>query len=185
MYIITEGENTEPSYFENIVTQLRDKLKVKVKIEIAFHSSIFYMLKKARAVELESGDEVWIVLDRDENFHHAEDMKLLADWEKESKQHHVALTNPRFEFWLLLHFEESPSKQHALSDSYLEEKGYIPNFFQNGKRINSDTPLSLDLLQNAIRRAKKGACPTPQKPDCVGSGMYKLMLRLMRLARGA
>lgn len=175
VYVITEGQNTEPSYLENIKSQLKNKLNAHIKIESAKHSSISYLLKKAKTYEPEEEDELWIVLDRDEGFHNALGYKELAEWEQESEQHHVALSNPRFEYWLLLHFEENPSPSDAKRESYLEEKGYIPGYVKNGKKISGNFLIPLDRVCLATKRAEASDFPTPQHPGTIGSGMHPLM----------
>lgn len=58
--------------------------------------------KALREEDFRKGDEAWLVVDVD-SYDTSELMQLVA-WEKESPQHHVAISNPKFELFLALHF---------------------------------------------------------------------------------
>ncbi len=115
IYVVPEGELTERSYIDHIVDLLADELlDVNIKYQNPKNTTIPALLKAAQNIQKQPGDEIWIVLDRDEgNRKEEKQWKDLAGWEKESSNHHVAISNPRFEYWLLFHFEETPKKRRC------------------------------------------------------------------------
>ena len=182
--VVSEGKLTERSYMDLIVDLLADELSdVNIKYQKPKITTIPALLKSAQDIQGQPGDEIWIVLDRDEgNRKDEKQWKDLARWEKESSNHHVAISNPRFEYWLLFHFEEAPKKEDAKSDFYFVKKGYFPKYDRKKRVPSNKEKINLNTLNLAIKRAKKHPCPTPQNPECVGTGMYKLMQSVLKIA---
>ena len=56
-----------------------------------------------RAEEFREGDEAWIIVDVD-TWDETEFSQLL-DWTKKDPRHHLAISNPKFELFLIMHFE--------------------------------------------------------------------------------
>jgi hypothetical protein len=110
--IVCEGEATEPGYFRSLLQELRAR---SVSVEIKEKSGVPKTLVE-RAVELKKNaerdakreedaglryDEVWCVFDRD---HHP---NLPAAFQQaHANGLHVAFSNPCFELWILLHFQD-------------------------------------------------------------------------------
>jgi len=107
--ISCEGQNTEPQYFRTI----KNKLNISVLIEIDIvprdnKSAPKYVLSGLQEhIEDKYGykkdyDQMWLVLDREKVV--ARKTEILEILPKcEEKGFSIALTNPAFEFWLLLH----------------------------------------------------------------------------------
>ncbi|MFF2329165.1 MULTISPECIES: RloB family protein [unclassified Streptomyces] len=114
-----EGERTEDQYFKGLRTELRTlpvaiclggehgepKSLVKAAIE---HKKRALRSASDRWMEY---DEVWCVIDVEAPVPH----EGLADALKLAGQHgiEVALTNPCFELWLLLHFKDVSADVHV------------------------------------------------------------------------
>ena len=184
IYIVSEGKLTEISYMDLIVDLLADELSdVNIKYQKPKITTIPALLKSAQDIQGQPGDEIWIVLDRDEgNRKDEKQWQELAHWESESSNHHIAISNPRFEYWLLFHFEEAPRKEDAKSDSYFVKKSYFPKYDRKKRVPSNKGKINLKTLDLAIKRAKKHPCPTPQNPECIGTGMYKLMQSVLKVA---
>ena len=184
IYVVPEGSLTERSYIDHIVDLLADELiDVNIKYQNPKNATIPALLKAAQNIQKQPRDEIWIVLDRDEgNRKDEKQWKNLARWEKESSHHHVAISNPRFEYWLLFHFEETPKKEDAMSDFYFVKKGYFKKYDRKKRVPSNKEKINLKTLNLAITRAKKYPCPTPQNPECVGTGMYMLMQGVLKTA---
>lgn len=60
--------------------------------------------KALRENDFRVGDEAWLVVDVDE-WSEAELVELLA-WEASDARHHLAVSNPKFELFLVMHFEK-------------------------------------------------------------------------------
>lgn len=58
--------------------------------------------KMLKDEDFRKGDVAWLVVDVDS--YDASELKQLVDWERESPRHHVAISNPKFELFLVLHF---------------------------------------------------------------------------------
>ena len=180
-FFITEGEETEKSYLDIAY----DRLNLRELCTFCFRhdkSSIESMLTEALKVESSTkfkpkqGDEIWIILDQDEESHPPLQLKQLSAWEKEKEYRHVVISSPRFEYWLLWHFEQRPSRANSLSDTYVCNR--VPNF----KKIPLASPLfNSENIQIATTRATKSQYPTCDIPNVLGSGMGVLLSRLFNL----
>ena len=116
--LFCEGANTEPDYFYALERVVKNRL-----LEIEYDSPAgvpFTIAEKAvgRAKRLgirrgrssfEEGDQVWAVFDRDE---HPRFEEAVALCERNGVK--VARSNPCFEVWLILHYEDwhKPSGRH-------------------------------------------------------------------------
>lgn len=89
-------------------------------------------------------DEFCILIDRDTGSHSSEDMNFILQYCKE-KNYRCFITNPCFEFWLLLHF----------SDVYEEYSDQLDLIRENKKVSNAHTFVSNELSAKA-HHGKKG-----------------------------
>jgi hypothetical protein len=115
--IVCEGERTEPEYFEGFARACRNS---RVRIRVAEEHGVPRTLvttakryKKAAEADAKRGgddhlayDAVWCVFDVD-------DHPQVADARQMARANGIelAISNPCFELWLLLHFRESPGMQ--------------------------------------------------------------------------
>ena len=110
--VVTEGEKTEPNYFRDLkeLDSIVPNCNVKIHKCKKGGSAKELLEKMEYAItkeELESDDQAWIVVDNDEKdkYQKSEIDQLLA-WRMENKDiYRLAVSNPNFEFWLLLHFD--------------------------------------------------------------------------------
>ena len=108
--IVCEGERTEKGYFNH----LRVSRRIPIELEIEAGGTPKRLveqaskMKKQAAKEAErdrdenlSFDEVWCVFDVDEH-------PLVADAKQQARDNGIALaiSNPCFELWVLLHFQD-------------------------------------------------------------------------------
>ena len=102
--------------------------------------------------QLRDGDYLWIVVDRDERSE--EEIELCRRWAQDSKdspgQHKgFSLSNPKFEFWLLLHFEDGV--RHTTSKACLSAlRAHLPEYDKSLSRSDFDET----SISAAIQRAK-------------------------------
>lgn len=179
LFFVTEGETTEKAYLKIVWNRLglREGFTPRFCHE---KSSIPSMLETARKAERNSifnaakGDEIWIILDHDEQCHIPSQFRELAAWENAKPYRHVALSTPRFEFWLLMHVDEKPSKERCMSDDYMQQR--IPHF--KNLPIHSKI-FSKDSILSAMKRANAGRIPTCEHASVVGSGFGRLIERLL------
>ncbi len=98
MLIVCEGENTEPSYFDQL------KFKSATIETVGEGYNTVSLIKRAEFFAQENSyDEVWCVFDKD-NFSDYSFNKAITMAEK--KGFNVAYSNQAFEYWLILHFND-------------------------------------------------------------------------------
>jgi hypothetical protein len=192
LYVIAvEGDKTEPSYFRFF----RDELDtVAIGIEIIppeSKSAPQHVLKKIQDYlknpSPNGTSECWIVIDRDQWT-----VKTLDDVVKTCQENKIGLcvSNPAFEFWLLLHFENGaeiePAEIHSDNRSAktckerLRDMQYLPRFSKN-KLTNDQWVVLHSRLKDAIQHAK--ALDSPLCEDYpkqrIGSTVYRLVEKLI------
>ena len=105
-------------------------------------------VKYEREIDLkpEDNDEVWIIIDADKN--QKKDLEALFNWEKKAKHRGLAFSNPKFEYWLLMHFDKGNNLKTPKScDERLRK--FLPNYSKN----NLNTKILEDKAQKAISNA--------------------------------
>lgn len=116
--IVTEGSQTEPKYFEHYRTrQTNIDIRVVPSRSSAGETDYISLIRKAieyqvgDQLSVANGDAVWVVADGDVNYHNPDPVEsknkqlLKARKLAESKDIQMAISNPCFEFWYLLHFQ--------------------------------------------------------------------------------
>ena len=98
-------------------------------------------------------------------------LQVLCDWASSRENYGLAVSNPKFEYWLLLHFEEGKgvSTSRACSEKL---KTHLPNYDKGvlGARISEEQ------VQQAVGRAKR----RDQHGESIGSTVYKLVERILQ-----
>ena len=125
---------------------------------------------------LQPGDELWLVVDVDQWTD--EQLMDLFTWAKEAKAEvarGVAVTNPKFEYWLLLHFEDNPPSTCRACCEHLNR--YLPNY---DKSIPAGA-FNVENVRMAIERARRGDVPPAVAyPHETGrTTVYRLAERLL------
>lgn len=116
--IVCEGSVTEPEYFDGFWRCCHNpRVKVHVPKDHGVPKTLVGIAKdlknEALALAQEQGDDnlafdaVWCVHDVDDH-PHLHEAREMAD----ANGIELAISNPSFELWLLLHFRDSPGMQH-------------------------------------------------------------------------
>lgn len=159
VYIFTEGEETEPNYFECKKKEIRSS-NVKIKIKGVGHNTVslvdyakeFVAIMDIKIDSSMGGDECWVVFDKD-NYNADFDRAISV---AESAGFKVAYSNECFELWLLLHFN--------FIDAAIGRKEYKEKLDEKINKINGQDyqknsknmyELIAHLEKDAIRNAKK------------------------------
>jgi len=174
--ISTEGEKTEPIYFEefhpgrdggyriHILRTLNGKSCPREVLE-----RLIQYEKKAR---LGSNTEYWAVIDRD-----AWSAAELDDVSREIAKHenyHLALSNPCFELWLWLHLRHNRpfNGRQDCQRSLIRE---WPDFVKG----DYDASKLMPMVQQACERAKElDVAPDAKWPEEQATWFYRLIERL-------
>jgi len=137
--IVCEGENTEPSYF--------DQFKLSTADIKAIGKGFNTVSLVRDAIKLKSKDykQVWCVFDKDD-FKDADFNKAIALAEKEGLK--IAYSNQAFEYWLILHFEDHQGGAMNRKDYDKKINSYIKPLGSKYDGNNSKVvePLFFDLM---------------------------------------
>lgn len=204
-YLIFEGSHTEVKYFEGI-SDNRKVLGINNFIEIVIlhkdgelesHSNPKNLLslvneKKAQLVESDDYDEevdhFVIVFDRD-SFKTANDYSEYVSLA--SGDNILAVTNPCFEIWLLLHYDKSVEEHIICNQEKILQNKKVSNkhtftssLFSDVSGINSKSNLNFDKLKDlvgtAIIQEKKISQGINEMAKEIGSNIGVLIEELKR-----
>ncbi|MCH5264517.1 MAG: RloB domain-containing protein [Lachnospiraceae bacterium] len=163
--IVTEGECTEPFYFQGLQKQIRDGIGGVVDVVELPRIDIYgegYSTSKL----IEKTDEIvsranvmyqniWVVFDKDD----------FGDFDKaikegEERGYRVAWSNPSFEYWLYLHFHFSDSALHRADWNRKLNEIFAEYHLGNGEYQKNDTNIhslvdQYDGVNTAIKNAKR------------------------------
>jgi hypothetical protein len=184
--IAVEGEKTEARYFaalEERAVVHPSRVKLHVLPASEGRSAPSHVLERldgaARELRLQDFDETWLVIDRDRWTD-----KMLAEVATGARQreHQLAVSNPCFELWLLLHV--SDAGEAGTCDEYAGRfRAAVGGWSKTGPM-----PERLDAaaVRAAITRADAlddGA--SDGWPQAIGTHVHRLVRRLLEIAPGA
>lgn len=195
--IASEGKDTERIYFTALAKEYTNP-RVHVHIlerseNEQNNSSPEHVLKQLNdyksQYELEADDELWLVVDKDQ----WED-KMLSRVATECALEvsmHMALSNPCFELWLLLHLEDVASltpEEHTLwmenrrksknADPYLKVR--LRQKMGTYHESSYDALTLIAHIEDAIERARAlDKTPTDRWPQTLGTRVYLLAESVM------
>jgi hypothetical protein len=174
LYVIAaEGVKTEPQYFA-LLDDLQAIVRVtclKDKNNSAPPQVLKRMAKHLREQGLKNSDQAWLVVDKD-NWTDSQ-LQELYNWSQQARNYGFALSNPNFEYWLLLHFEDATglSGPHDCSNRL---RNHLPDY---DKGINA-RKISKTMIDVAISRAAaRDNPPCEDWPRNIGTTVYRLGLR--------
>lgn len=189
--IATEGELTEPIYFEDLALDERyrhPRVTIKVLHTIDGCSAPSHVIKRLdkirREQKLYEGDELWLVLDKDRwNETQLSEVAQLAN----QKGYKLAESNPCFEIWLLVHHRSLGS--YTMSELNELQENRKERFRARRRRLelelidicgsynkeNLNTSDYIPFVTDAIANARNAdSHPTDRWLNQIGSRVYKL-----------
>ncbi|MDP8246731.1 MAG: RloB family protein [Candidatus Tritonobacter lacicola] len=177
MYIIaTEGAKSEPQYFD-LFNSKNATIHIKCLKNRGHGRDPVKVLKELKQYindeGIRAGDEAWAVVDRDQWTD--EQLNELHQWRQSAENYGLAVSNPKFEYWLLLHFEEGSgvTSSRACTDRLLR---YLPHYEKGHIEVDK----LLLGIQSAITRAKqKDHPPCTDWPRNTGTTVYRLVEKLL------
>lgn len=174
--IATEGCLTEPSYFN----KFKKGSDVVIEIVKSGHDSsperVLKSLKKyLKNRPLDKGEEAWLIIDRDTwPSEQIEDVYRALSQMRPKGQYHLALSNPKFEFWILLHFEDGNGVR-TNTDCDQRLKKHLHDY----KKDLSCWHPSISDVRHAIERAKRMDEKECDWPRNRGTTVYRLVEKLI------
>ena len=163
--IVTEGEKSEPKYFEHFRTRQNNvEVRVVPNSKNGGKTDYLNLIRKASRICKEddlspkSGDSVWIVADGDVNYQAADAIKkknaalTQARATAEKEAYSLLISNPCFELWYLLHLRYTTAHlpDYDAVKKALEQAG-IKDYEKHNdlyEQLDSET-------LEAIKRAKR------------------------------
>ena len=169
--IAVEGEKTEPLYFSifNDDSRVVHVRCLEGKTESAPPHVLRRMVRYLadEEADLKKTDEAWLVVDKDQ--WSEQQLLPLHQWVSKRKRNGpergFAVSNPSFEYWLLLHFEDG-NDIADLRQCIHRLRHHLP---ESGKSIDPQG-FSEEMILKAVERARKRNNPPctdwPRNPGC-------------------
>lgn len=191
--IVTEGAVTEPLYF----TSLRSEYKLSV-IDVAIVGEgaspitvvdraitlreertreVRRALRRGELAEL-AFDEVWCVFDVEVSHENASLARAID--RAVDRQINLAVSNPAFEFWLLLHFTDTTRSFRNADEVRRVLKDYDPVYEKNEDcfpRLRAHTTDAIARAERILRGAADNTFPHPS------TTVYKLVQVIQGMGR--
>lgn len=167
-WVSAEGTGTEYDYFSMDVFK---EAPVSIKSPRNIHpkkrepSQVLKRLKEQLAKEdFRKGDEAWVVVDVD-TWSESE-LDELYRWEASDPRHHVAVSNPKFELFLLMHYDDAKG---CTTPSKVDDKlkGYFPRYNKrlSPRQFNEGQVRMAIQRSRAKRGSSEGRLPAPGSTD--------------------
>lgn len=193
--VATEGRYTEPIYFEALSEELdHTKVHLEVLTKDNNNSSPRAVLEQLNAFaenySLDEEDELWMVIDRDYQAWSEKMIKEVAQICHQKAGYFLALSNPCFELWLILHLVDvttlAPKIQELLfqnkkvSSNKTYSKKMLADYLGGFKEADYPAQKLIPNVQDAIERAKKlDLHPNHRWPDYLSSRLDLLLESLL------
>lgn len=190
-----EGNITEEKYFSEFKnsSKFNDELiylhllKRSADDTNSAPNHVFSKLKKEAKDEFnfKKGDELWMIIDTDRWKNIPKIIEACNDLENMF----VAVSNPCFEFWLLLHIKDIQEYNEDELELLLKNKKAGNRNFVDTKiveivgsynKTNLKTEDFLPHIDTAVLRAKNLDQPQEEYPTKLGSHIYKLIEKLKK-----
>ncbi len=192
-----EGNETEPTYFEALKKNYRfnkDRIEIvslrrDAKDTKSAPKYVFENLEKIKdEYDLGNNDELWMIIDRDRNGKNIEKYSAKC---KATLNFYFALSNPCFEFWLLLHLKDTTeftedelslifeNRKVGRKKTYL--KKLLSDILPDGyNETNLKPERFLQHIEDAIFRAKNMNVDGEDYPKNLGTDVYKLIEKVIQ-----
>ena len=188
--IVSEGKNTEPSYFRQF------RLSSATIVTVGAGCETIRVVERAEKEAAQNGpfDQVWVVFDKDDfpaaNFDN-------AIFKAEHLGFGVAYSNQAFEYWLVLHFEDHQGgamhrdDYHEKLNTYLAPHGLFydgeaSKTVENGffdLMMATDPRTKLRRVDVAIQRAARIFNARDQKSPAAeesSTAVFKLVVEILK-----
>lgn len=184
--IATEGEATEPLYFEELAQNDRFRhpsIEIKVLPTKHGRSAPRHVIRRLDEIRRQhgiyEGDELWLVIDKD-RWGDAQ-LSQIAQLASQ-KDYKIADSNPCFELWLVLHFKslfelddyicEAEAIKCSDVTNWLKEEECDPSF----NKAEYETSKYYDRIRTGIKNARQTDIRSDDRfLNQIGSRVYRLV----------
>ena len=181
--IATEGHHTERQYFEGLrnkwgLSRLQFKILERDNPTTSSPDHVLAQISRYKSKHgLRQRDELCLVIDRDRwTDANLSDIARKCD----QQQYFLALSNPCFEIWLLLHFEDingkSQKEKEAIRSNhndYLKKK--LRRLLGGFNHSNLQIADFIDHVDTAVKRAEAMDVKRERWPNGLGSRVYEVI----------
>ena len=193
--IAAEGHCTENIYFDAVKNHLKAS---NVHLEILHREddnsspeSVYSQIRGFIAeYNIEEDDELWVVVDRDRWT--VKSLAHVARLCNQNQNLRFCVSNPCFELWLLLHFEDvsqysdedmgkivANRRNSRWGRTFLKQR--ICDLAGHYSEATYDAEAMLENADMAVLRAESlDTCPSDRWPQQIGTRVYLLMRSIMR-----
>ena len=157
LLIVCEGRRTEPNYFEGFRRENRDLIICvhespgKTPVQIVRHA-----LSRVDDLDIGKvpGDSAWCVFDVDE----CSDGDMRMAFDLAGEELGLAVSNPCFELWFLLHHTYTDRRMDTCREVINELRRYMPGYDKSADHFDRLRALTTRAICNAERleRGRKG-----------------------------
>ena len=185
--IATEGQKTETQYFEDFKEYYQTK---RIHVEVLRRNTsassprhVFSELNKFKSeYKLVGDDELWMVIDRDQwTEAHLSDVASHC----RKKSFYLAISNPCFEVWLLLHIKDPAEYSSEELDKFSHKAALeteLRSILGSYNSSNIDSTKFLPHVPEAIKRARPlDKSPDSWWPDAISTRVYLLAEKILLL----
>ncbi|MGB0384212.1 MAG: RloB family protein [Ardenticatenaceae bacterium] len=193
--IVCEGTETEPAYFNEFKAQLNLPLvEIVGKGTGEGHSGVVkhaLQLKKEREKQYNSPkkrrksltkvpfDEVWCVFDCEAPLYRHKFYQAIKEAKKNGFQ--LAVSNPAFEYWYLLHFKDTRRFFANAGQIIQALRQHIPDYRKNKNVFHKLYPHTDKAIERAKRSFKKPSHDGDQYPN-PSTLVFKLVEKLQNMS---
>ncbi len=173
--IATEGKCTEEIYFNTLRPPRDAAVQIRALPTKNGKSDPKKVLARLKKHDREAGsgkrDELWLVVDRDSwTEMELNDVAAAIDG---LPKYHLAVSNPCFELWLVLHRRDTAGQNcQQLREILRDELGAYD-------KSDFDAEALKPTIAEALRRARQMDMPQNPWPNRAGTHVYKLVERLV------
>lgn len=193
--IATEGRKTERIYFEALAENF-DSTKVHVEVieKLDDNSSPDVVLEQlnsfADEFNLDENDELWMVIDRDYQSWEIEMIKSVAQICHQKRGYYLAVSNPAFELWLLLHLVDCSELTQQEKEDLFRNAKVTRNKTYSKKMLSdllggfNEAKYDADNFVPKVQEAIKNAIildvnPRSRWPNYLATRVYKLVQNII------
>ncbi len=182
-FLSTEGAETEPAYFARLATLIgRQYLELKILQDRNKTSPKYVLRRLQQCKSLRAGDELWCVIDRDQ--WQDSDIQAILNWIADNANTAIprglALSSPKFELWLLAHFEELKNNPNiSRGKVVLALQKHLPGYDKHLTHF----PLTEDSLNLALKHCAEAFGNTLPQGNTPGTTVPKLIRAIRNAAK--
>jgi hypothetical protein len=178
IYVVAEGEKTEPDYCTALNNRFKDEYQFYINTQYTRRNGLHPLEVAEGAITIASDPrdrggngpvhEVWALFDRDQHRDVREAFGRIREHNAEApatgyKEVQIGFSDPSFDLWLLLHFQQLSNPQGGSSDLVHEKLRRYPAFERFGSGTAGSKAITLDRaeqllspgrIESAVRNAR-------------------------------